>query len=98
MPNNSDVAKALLPWRRELKTKRSNWRILMLNIQSGQCGMCAHFGEHHANDATLVQIRTQQKAPETVVEECGHPKHSALHLVVTANSGCDGFEPAKTLQ
>jgi hypothetical protein len=28
------------------------------------------------------------------VDECGHPKHAQLHLVVTPISGCQGFEPA----
>ncbi len=70
----------------------------MLSFNDGQCGMCAHFGEHHQNDQQLVQIRTKQQAPETLREECGHPRHAPLHLVVTANSGCDGFEPANTVQ
>ncbi len=67
----------------------------MLQFHDGQCGMCTHFGEHHATDQKLVQLRTQKQAPETLVEECGHPKHADLHLVVTAISGCDGFEPAQ---
>ena len=67
----------------------------MQPVNPGQCGLCAHFGEHHANDQKLVQIRTQKQGPETLVEECGHPKHAALHLMVTVNSGCDGFEPAQ---
>jgi hypothetical protein len=43
----------------------------------------------------LVQIRTNKSAPETLREECGHPRHAPLHLMVSANSGCDGFEPAR---
>ncbi len=70
----------------------------MLSFQNGQCGMCTHFGEHHQSDQQIVQIRTQKQAPETLREECGHPKHAPLHLVVTANSGCDGFEPAQQVQ
>jgi hypothetical protein len=67
----------------------------MVHIQDGQCGLCAHFGEHHPEEETqLVQIRTSHEAPEHLVEECGHPKHAPLHLVVTPISGCDGFEPA----
>jgi hypothetical protein len=66
----------------------------MLKINDGQCGLCAHFGEDHKADKKLVQIRTKHQAPETLVEQCGHPRHAPLHLVVTANSGCDGFEPA----
>ena len=53
-----------------------------------------HFGESHPSDQQLVQIRTSHEAPEEVTDECGHPRHAALHLIVTANSGCDGFEPA----
>ncbi|QOV87775.1 hypothetical protein [Humisphaera borealis] len=67
----------------------------MLQVNDGQCGLCAHFGEHHQQDSQLVQVRTQQQAPEDLLEECGHPKHAALHLQVTAISGCDGFEPAQ---
>ncbi len=66
----------------------------MLQIQDGQCGMCMHFGEHHNNDQQLVQIRTKHEAPEDLKEECGHPRHAPLHLMVTPISGCDGFEPA----
>jgi hypothetical protein len=36
-----------------------------------------------------------KKAPETMLEDCAHPRHASLHLKVTAMSGCDGFEPAK---
>jgi hypothetical protein len=41
-----------------------------------------------------VQLRRRGDAPETMVDECGHPKHAALHLRVTPISGCDGFQPA----
>lgn len=67
----------------------------MIAIHEGQCGMCTHFGEHHASDAKITQIRVSGKAPETLVEECEHPKLAALHLKVSATSGCDGFQPAK---
>lgn len=71
----------------------------MLHVHEGQCGLCAHFGEHHFNhENQLVQIRTSKEAPEQLVEECGHPKHASLHLVVTPISGCDGFEPAPNAQ
>ena len=67
----------------------------MLQVHDGQCGLCAHFGEHEvAKRAQVVQVRTSKQAPETLIEECGHPKHAPLHLVVTATSGCDGFQPA----
>ncbi len=67
----------------------------MLQVHDGQCGLCAHFGEHGQDTQKLVQVRAKQQAPETLTEECGHPKHAALHLQVTAISGCDGFQPAK---
>lgn len=66
----------------------------MLQIHEGQCGLCTHFGEHHAPTEQLVQIRMNQQAPEDFLDECGHPRHAALHLKVTPQSGCDGFEPA----
>ena len=68
----------------------------MLLIHDGQCGLCAHFGEDHSAKAELVQIRTSRKASETLADACGHPKHAALHLKVTAVSGCDGYTPATT--
>jgi hypothetical protein len=61
-------------------------------VQTGQCGVCAHFGEHHADNEQLIQIRTTKQAPVDYVDECG--KNDDIHLKVTALSGCDGFEPA----
>jgi hypothetical protein len=66
----------------------------MQTLHSGQCGLCNHFGEHHAKAAVLVSILESKKAEATVLDECGHPKHAALHLKVTPISGCDGFMPA----
>ena len=66
----------------------------MHEIHPGQCGICTHFGEHHVPEPQLLQIRTSKQAPDDLVEECGHPMHAALHLMVTPISGCDGFEPA----
>lgn len=66
---------------------------MMMQIHEGQCGLCSHFGEHHADDQQLIQIRTKHQAPEDVIEECGHPRHASLNLKVTPISGCDGFEP-----
>ena len=68
----------------------------MLQVHDGQCGLCAHFGEQHWARPDLVQIRTAHSAPEEMVDDCGHPKHAALHLKVTPISGCDGFEPDKS--
>jgi hypothetical protein len=70
----------------------------MLQVHDGQCGMCAHFGEHHNREPQLVQIRTSHEAPEDMVEECEHPNNAKLHLKVTPISGCDGFEPARAGQ
>jgi hypothetical protein len=71
----------------------------MTHVHEGQCGLCVHFGEHHPEETSkLVQIRLKKEAPEDLVEECGHPKHAALHLVVTPISGCEGFMPASTVQ
>ena len=67
----------------------------MVSLHEGQCGLCAHFGEDHERDQQLVDIRMSHEAPDDLVEECGHPKHAPLHLVVTPISGCDGFEPAR---
>lgn len=66
----------------------------MKQIHEGQCGLCAHFGKEK-NEPQLVQVRLEGRAPEDLVEQCGHPKHADLHLKVTPISGCDGFTPAK---
>jgi len=67
----------------------------MQMVHDGQCGLCLHFGEHQVQDQPkLVQIRTSKQAPENLVEECGHPQHAPLHLMVTPVSGCAGFAPA----
>ena len=66
----------------------------MQHVEEGQCGLCTHFGESHNRDDKLVQIRLTKEAPETLVDECGHPRHATLNLVVTPISGCDGFQPA----
>ena len=68
----------------------------MLQVHDGQCGLCLHFGEHDAQHRQeLLQIRVTKNAPEQMIEECGHPQHVSLHLVVTPTSGCQGFEPAR---
>lgn len=66
----------------------------MIQVQEGQCGLCLHFGEQHVSDRQLVQIRRSHTAPETLLDDCGHPRHASLHLKVTPISGCDGFQPA----
>ena len=67
----------------------------MIQVHEGQCGLCTHFGEHDsAAQAQIIQIRTKREAPPTLTETCAHPKHAPLHLVVTAVSGCQGFEQA----
>ena len=65
----------------------------MQSLHSGQCGLCGHFGEHSTADV-LVTILTSHKADELLLDECGHPRHAALHLKVSPISGCDGFVPA----
>ena len=66
----------------------------MLHVETGQCGLCNHFGEHDtAEEMVLTQIRTSKEAKEDFVDDCGHPKFVGLHLKVTAVSGCDGFTP-----
>ncbi len=65
----------------------------MESVHNGQCGLCTHFGEGHKSDV-LVSIRSKHEADLKVLDECGHPKHAALHLKVTPISGCDGFVPA----
>ncbi|MEM9373971.1 MAG: hypothetical protein AAGA55_10035 [Planctomycetota bacterium] len=67
----------------------------MLQLTDGQCGLCAHFGEHD-NSPTIVQIRINGEGPSDLVAECGHPKNESLHLKVTPLSGCEGFSPAKS--
>lgn len=69
----------------------------MLTLTDGHCGLCAHFGEHApaAEKQKLVQVRIAGKAPEDLVEPCGHPAHEGLSLRVTAVSGCSGFTRAK---
>ena len=65
----------------------------MEQVQDGQCGLCTHFGEHQKSPV-LVTILSSHKADLKVLDDCGHPKHAALHLKVTPISGCDGFVPA----
>jgi len=67
---------------------------MMLAVDNGQCGLCSHFGEDHGSDPKLVQIRRTHRAPDDLLDDCGHPRHASLHLKVTPISGCDGFEPA----
>jgi len=66
----------------------------MQAVHDGQCGLCSHFGEQHAKAQVLVSILSSKKADEGMLDDCGHPKHAALHLKVTPISGCDGFVPA----
>ena len=66
----------------------------MHSVQTGQCGLCTHFGETHAKSPALVTILKSKKADEGLLDDCGHPKHAALHLKVTPISGCDGFVQA----
>lgn len=65
-----------------------------MQVQTGQCGLCGHFGETHAKNDALISIISTKQAETTLLDECGHPKNAALHLKVTPISGCDGFIPA----
>ncbi len=66
----------------------------MAAIHDGQCGLCSHFGETHRNHDSLISILSSHQAPDSLIDDCGHPKHAALHLKVTPVSGCDGFTAA----
>jgi hypothetical protein len=65
----------------------------MESLHKGQCGLCGHFGENHERTPALVSILSSKQASETMLDECGHPRHAALHLKVSPISGCDGFVP-----
>ena len=66
----------------------------MVNVEIGQCGLCSHFGEHKS-EPQIFQIRSKKEAAESFTAACGHPKHEALNLLVTANSGCSGYQAAE---
>lgn len=70
----------------------------MIQIQDGQCGLCAHFGEHVPDQPQLIQIRLKGEAPESLVEPCGLPENEAIGLKVSVVSGCQGFTPAEKVQ
>jgi hypothetical protein len=72
--------------------------VQVVQLHSGQCGLCQHFGEHHPTEPQLIQIRLKKEAPEDLVEECALPEHAKTHLMVTPISGCTGFEPAQEVQ
>jgi|688.fasta_scaffold38457_2 hypothetical protein len=64
----------------------------MIKVQTGQCGICVHFGERHQETAELQHIRTTSRASEVYTDECGHPVLAQMRLRVTPISGCKGFE------
>lgn len=64
-------------------------------LENGQCGLCSHFGESHETSPVLVNILDSRQADLTMLDECGHLRHAALHLRVSPISGCDGFVAAK---
>lgn len=66
----------------------------MTQVHDGQCGRCTHFGSHHADSPTLVQIRIDGEAPDDYVDRCGHPSLSALNVELSATSRCSGFAAA----
>lgn len=67
--------------------------INMIRFEQGQCGCCAHFGEHHQDDS-LTQIRVNGEAPDGYTQECGLPAMADINLQVAANSTCDGYQAA----
>ena len=69
----------------------------MVLVKDGQCGLCAHFGEHGGREGRapqLLEILATHQASGELVSDCGHPKLHELHLRVTPVSGCDGFAAA----
>lgn len=71
----------------------------MIEVQAGQCGLCAHFGEGRAEERMkLAEIRADHRAPEDLVLPCGLPAHAQYNLWVTPRSGCDGFAEEATQQ
>ncbi len=71
----------------------------MIEVQKGQCGLCAHFGAGRAEDRMkLAEIRANHRAPEDLVLPCGLPAHAQYNLWVTPRSGCDGFAEDPTHQ
>lgn len=87
------VSKATEGLRKQSYFLEERMEVAMQAVQDGQCGLCAHFGETHAKNDVLVSIVKSHEADLKVLDDCGHPKHAALHLKVTPISGCDGFTP-----
>jgi hypothetical protein len=69
----------------------------MIKVQTGQCGICVHFGEQHKENSELQNIRTTSRASEVYTDECGHPVLAQMRLRVTPISGCKGFEAAQRI-
>ena len=65
----------------------------MVNVNNGQCGTCTHFGSD-IPEQQLVQIRVNSQADAETVGGCGLPSNANMHLRVSANSSCDGYEAA----
>jgi len=66
----------------------------MIHVDMGNVDFAPTSGRHHGG-AQLMEIRKNHEASETLVDECGHPRHASLHLKVTPISGCDGFEEVR---
>ena len=62
-------------------------------MSNGQCGTCTHFGTD-IPEQKLVQIRINHEADPEVVGGCGLPSNAGVHLKVSVNSSCDGYEAA----
>lgn len=71
----------------------------MIEVQKGQCGLCAHFGAgQDEHTLQLAEIRANHRAPEDLVLPCGLPAHAQYNLWVTPRSSCDGFAEEATRQ
>jgi hypothetical protein len=66
----------------------------MLSVHDGQCGLCKYYGNHGQDEAQIEALRKEHQGPETLVEDCEHPKLAPLNLQVTPISGCSAFELA----
>ena len=73
--------------------KAINRSFTMFNELSGQCGTCTYFGRD-IPEQQLVQIRLHPHDDEQTIGGCGLPSNANMHLRVSANSSCDGYQAA----
>lgn len=66
----------------------------MESLHNG-CAGSVVTSERTCEDASAdVYSQQQQQASESMLDECGHPRHAAPHLKVSPISACDGFVSA----